>query len=52
MNRVKFSVSGRFSSSPTYLGKADIVKHEIQFTNDTLLKEPFQIIPLALYEEV
>ena len=35
-----------------HLGKADIVKHEIQFTNDTLFKEPFQIISLALYEEV
>ena len=44
--------SGIFSTSPTDLGRADIVKHEIKLIDDTPFKDPYRRIPPALYEEV
>ena len=41
-----------FSTGPTDLGRADIVKHDIKLTDDTPFKEPYRRVPPALYEEV
>ena len=41
-----------FSKGPTDLGKADIVKHEINLTDNTPFKDPYRRIPPALYDEV
>ena len=44
--------SNIFSKGPTDLGKADIVKHEINLTDDKPFKDPYRRIPPGLYEEV
>ena len=41
-----------FSKGPTDLGKADIVRHEINLTDETPFKDPYRGIPPGLYEEV
>ena len=41
-----------FSTGPTDLGRADIVKHEIKLTDNTTFKEPYRRNPPGLYEEV
>ena len=41
-----------FSKGPTDLGKAGIVRHEINLTNETPFKDPYRRIPPGLYEEV
>lgn len=41
-----------FSTGPTDLGKADIVKHEINLNDNTPFKEPYRKIPPAMYDEV
>ena len=41
-----------FSTSPTDLGRTDLVEHEIKLTDDTPFKEPYRRIPPAMYEEV
>ena len=44
--------SNIFSKGPTDLGKADIVKHKINLTDDKPFKDPYSRIPPGLYEEV
>ena len=54
-SRQKFFLSkwsNIFSKGPTDLGKADIVKHEINLTDDKPFKDPYRRIPPGLYEEV
>ena len=41
-----------FSKGPTDLGKADIVRHEINLTDETPFKDPYRRIPAGLYDEV
>ena len=41
-----------FSTGPTDLGFTDLVKHEINLTDETPFKEPYRRIPPALFEEV
>ena len=41
-----------FSTSPTDLGRTDLVEHEIKLTDETPFKKPYRRIPPALYEEV
>ena len=41
-----------FSTGPTDLGKADIVKHEIKLKDNTSFKDPYRRIPPAMFEEV
>ena len=41
-----------FSTGPTDLGKADIVKHEIKLKDNTPFKDPYRRIPPAMFEEV
>ena len=40
-----------FSKGPTDLGKADIVRHEINLTDEPPFKDPYRRIPPGLYEE-
>ena len=40
------------STSPTDLGKTDIVEHEIKLTDETPFKESYRRIPPAMYEGV
>ena len=47
-----FKWSDIFSTSPTDLGRKDLIKHEIKLTDVTPFKEPYTRIPPALYEEV
>ena len=47
-----FKWSDIFSTSPTDLGRTDLIKHEIKLTDDTPFKEPYRRITPALYEEV
>ena len=44
--------SNIFSKGPTDLGKADIVKHEINLTDDKPFKDAYRRIPPGLYEGV
>ena len=41
-----------FSTGPTDLGKADIIKHEINLTDSTPFNESYRKIPPAMYDEV
>ncbi len=41
-----------FSTGITDLGKANIVQHEINLTDNTPFKEPYRRIPPAMFEEV
>ena len=41
-----------FSTSPTDLGKTDVVKHEIHLTTDVPFREPYRRIPPGMIEEV
>ena len=41
-----------FSSSPTDLGRTNLVQHEIKLTDDTPFKDPYRRIPPSMYEEV
>ena len=44
--------SNIFSKGATDLGKADIVKHKINSTDDKPFKDPYRRITLGLYEDV
>ncbi|MCG8034916.1 MAG: hypothetical protein JAZ03_22460, partial [Candidatus Thiodiazotropha taylori] len=44
--------NGIFSKSPTDLGCAKLVEHEIHLENETPFKEPYRRIPPALIQEV
>ena len=46
------SWSSIFSKGPTDFGKADIVKHELNLTNNKPFKEPYRKIQPGLYDEV
>ena len=35
-----------------FLGRTDLVAHEVKLTDDTPFKEPYRCIPPGLYEEV
>ena len=39
-------------TSPNYLGRTDLVEHEIKLTDDTPFKEPYRHIRPGLYGEV
>ena len=41
-----------FSKDITYLGSCDLLKHEINLTDNAPFKEPARIIPPALFKEV
>lgn len=41
-----------FSRGPTDLGHTDLIKHEINLTDETPFKEPFRRISPALYQDV
>ena len=41
-----------FSKGPTDLGKTDIVRHEINMTDETPFKDPYRRIPPGPFEEV
>lgn len=41
-----------FCTSPTDLGRTDVVKHEINLTTDVPFREPYRRIPPAMIEEV
>lgn len=41
-----------FSTSPTDLGRTDLVKHRIKLTDYTPFKDPYRRIPPSMYEEV
>ncbi|MCG8048682.1 MAG: RNase H-like domain-containing protein, partial [Candidatus Thiodiazotropha endolucinida] len=41
-----------FSTSPTDLGRTDLVKHKIKLTDYTPFKDPYRRIPPSMYEEV
>ena len=41
-----------FSKDPTDLGKADIVKHEVNISDSAPFKEPYRKIPRVMYDEV
>nr|XP_034334873.1 uncharacterized protein LOC117692026 [Crassostrea gigas] len=43
---------GLFSTSPTDLGRTDVVKHEIHLTTDVPFREPYRRIPPGMIEEV
>uniref|UniRef100_A0A8W8L6X5 Uncharacterized protein n=1 Tax=Magallana gigas TaxID=29159 RepID=A0A8W8L6X5_MAGGI len=43
---------GLFSTSPTDLGRTDVVKHEIHLTTDVPFREPYRRIPPGMVEEV
>lgn len=42
----------KFSRDPAYLGHTDLIKHEIDLTDEMPYKEPFRRISLALYQEL
>ena len=41
-----------FSTGPTDLGFTDLIVHEINLVDETQFKEPYRLIPPALFEEV